>query len=149
MYIQYCNIQCVRPARQTQHKQAFNSHAGFCLAKCDFLFWERGQQEFFKHLNSNYSNGSIYSAFSNFFGQTDTLLCGHFKLFHGPKIILASYSLTDPIELNLGWAWFSFMFPIYFHYICSLAGSYIHKMTSVTQVLPSCSCLKSFAKLFL
>ena len=28
-----------------------------------------------------------------------------------------SCSLTDPTELSLGWAWFSFLFTIYFHYM--------------------------------
>ena len=69
----------------------------------------------------------------------DTLFCEHFKLSLVPKeksFYPHSYSLTDLIDLSLGWAWFSFMFLIYFT-IYSL-GSYIHKLTSVTQILPIC-----------
>ena len=90
---------------------------GFYLAKCDFLFWEHGQEVFFNHLNRTYSNDSIYSAFSNFLAGQTPCLCFVDISNYPPaqKKNNFSYSLTDPTEHSLGSAWFSFIFPIYFH----------------------------------
>ena len=92
--------------------------AGFYLAKCDFLFWEHGQGSIFQPFEQNlFQNGSIYSAFSNFLAGQTPCLCFVDISNYPPaqKKNNFSYSLTDPTELSLGWAWFSFMFPIYFH----------------------------------
>ena len=102
---------------------------GFYIAKCDFLFWESGQNVFFNHLNTS---GLIYSAFSIFLAGQAPCFVDISNYPPTQKKNNFSCSLTDPTEISLDCNWFSFMFPIYFHYICSL-GSYIHKLTSVIK----------------
>ena len=96
--------------------------------------WGRGQKVFFNHLNRNYSIGSIYSAFFSFLAEHAVLWT--FQNISQPKrkITLATVWL---IQLSAIWAGLCLVLCFLFVFTIYLLRSCMHKLTSVTQVLPS------------